>query len=518
MISKSWILRGGFLLVASALVPSRLGLLEQAQAALEKSRQWTERSADEIKKTSVDVEGLNRAFVSLAESMKPAVVNIYTKTKIQSRGFQGYNGMAPDELFRFFFGNPLNDGGMRAPAPREAQALGSGFVINNEGLIITNSHVVRMSGRNADSIMVKFIGDSEKSPGWEAKVLGVDESTDVALIKLNKKKADLKVTPLGDSSKVKVGEWVVAIGNPYGHMHSVTKGIVSALGRSLEEIDRSEFIQTDASINPGNSGGPLFNLYGEVIGINTAIDARAQGIGFAIPINTAKNVVQQIVEKGEVSIGWVGIEMSELNPQMAEALGLKSSEGVLVQGIFEGGPAARGGIKTYDVITEVNGQTISGSRDFARIVRNLSVGAKAKINLLREGKVLSREITIGKFPRSARPRLEESEAPRLSRGVESPTGVVMTELTSMARRKWNIHPSVQGVLVEGVRPKSLAARAGLREGDVIREIDRKAVSNVGSAEKALSKQGKSLLLQVQRGSASMIILMDLSQANADDGE
>jgi len=276
-------------------------------------RFWSEKTESERKAQGPEIDLLNKAFVSLAEQMKPAVVNVYTKTRVgvPRYGARG-NQVMPDDLFRFFFGNPFGGpgspgGGNGQMPPREAQALGSGFVINKEGLVITNAHVVRMGDRNADSILLRFVNDSPTSPGYEATVLGVDETTEVAVLRLKKKKADLKVAPLGDSDKIKVGEWVVAIGNPYGHTHTVTKGIVSALGRSLEEIERAEFIQTDASINPGNSGGPLFNLYGEVIGINTAIDPRAQGIGFAIPINTAKMVARELITTGSVSIGWIGV-------------------------------------------------------------------------------------------------------------------------------------------------------------------------------------------------------------------
>lgn len=490
---------------------------QSARSAVSAAKLWTEKSGDDIKKASVDVDLLNRAFVSLAETMKPAVVNIYTRSRVANPRSQQYGGMAPDDLFRFFFGNPLGNGMGGAPQPREAQALGSGFVINGDGLIVTNSHVVRMGGRNADSVSVKFIGDNDRSKGWEATVLGVDETTDVAVIKLKTKKADLKSAPLGDSQKVKVGEWVVAIGNPYGHTHSVTKGIVSALGRSLEEIDRADFIQTDASINPGNSGGPLFNLYGEVIGINTAIDARAQGIGFAIPINTAKTVVQQLIEKGEVTIGYVGIEMSELSPQLARSLGLKNPEGVLVQGVFEGSPAAKGNILAEDVITEVNGQSVPGTREFARLVRNLAVGAKVKLKVVRGGKSLDREITIEK-----RPSQDRLAAPsqRGLKGPEKRTGLFLNELSRLGpsdRRQLGIPANLKGVLVEGVQPNSIAQDAVL-PGDVITHINGEAAPNLATAEKLLNKKVDNFRLRIQRRSASLIVLLDLSQSNDSESE
>ncbi len=277
-------------LAGCAVVLAFQGRIQTSQTAdaASNGNLWTERKASDAKASSFDVGALNKAFTELAATLSPTVVNIYTKTRMSPR----YGRGGQEDFFRYFFGNPFNGGMSDQAPPREAQALGSGFVINEDGVVITNSHVVRMNGRNADSIMVKFLDESENTPGHEAKVLGVDESTDVAVLKLKKKRnKPFAVAPLGDSDKLRVGEWVIAIGNPYGHTHSVTKGIVSALGRGLESGNRAEFIQTDASINPGNSGGPLFNLYGEVIGINTAIDARAQGIGFAIPVNTAKSVI-----------------------------------------------------------------------------------------------------------------------------------------------------------------------------------------------------------------------------------
>ncbi len=487
-------------------------ILVFAQTAKASEKLWSEKSPEEIKKVGVDVEALNRAFVNLADTMSPAVVNIYTRTRIASPRMQPNNGMAPDDLFRFFFGNPFGDN-MNQPPAREAQALGSGFVINSDGLVVTNSHVVRQSGHNADSISIRFIGENEKSAGWEASVLGVDESSDVAVLKLKKKKPDLKVTPLGDSSKLKVGEWVVAIGNPYGHTHSVTKGIVSALGRSLDEIDRADFIQTDASINPGNSGGPLFNLYGEVVGINTAIDARAQGIGFAIPVNTVKNVVKQLIEKGEVIQGWMGVEMSELTPQVAKTLGMNDSEGVLVQ-VIPGEPAEKAGVKSYDVITHVNGKKIAGARDFANSVKSLPVGAGVKVRLYREGKTYDTVVTIGK----RRSTTEVAKVPaRGQNKTEKRTGLYLEELSPVLRRQLQVDPALKGVLVHGIAPASLAAEAGIQPGDVITEINRKPVSTLAQAEAALVNKGNSFLLKLQRRTASLIILLDLSQ-KANQGE
>ena len=341
------------------------------------------------------VETLNKAFTDLAERMSPAVVNIYTKTGVRSRG--GYGpGFGNDDL-DYFFGNPF--GGRRMP--REAQALGSGFVLNNDGYIVTNAHVVRMAGRNADEIMVKLAGESndDNSPGHPAKIIGVDEDTDVAVLQLTgSNRPKLVPAPLGDSEKSRVGEWVVAIGNPYGHTHTVTQGIVSAVGRSLEGV-RAEFIQTSASINPGNSGGPLFNLAGEVIGINTAIDPRAQGIGFAIPINKAKQSITQLVTTGRVARPWMGIGIMDVTPEVAGAMKLSDADGVLVREVYDGQSAARAGLKTYDVIRKFNGQVVKNSRDLVRLIDKLSIGESAKVEILRDNQARNVEVKIGEQPR-----------------------------------------------------------------------------------------------------------------------
>lgn len=492
--------------------------VEWPQKTMAASSLWTEKPAASGAKgsPSVDAAAMNRVFTELASSLSPTVVNIYTKTRIAS---PRYNGMQGDDLFRFFFGNPFGGGGpgMSEPPAREAQALGSGFVINDDGIIITNSHVVRMGRRNADSIMVKFLSDSEISQGHPAAILGVDEATDVAVLKLKEKKRDLAVAPLGDSDRTKVGEWVIAIGNPYGHTNSVTKGIVSAVGRSLDESNsRADFLQTDASINPGNSGGPLFNLYGEVIGINTAIDARAQGIGFAIPINTAKNVIRQLIERGEVSSGWIGVTITELTPQLARSLRLPDDTvGVVIQDPIPGEPAAKAGLQPYDVVTAVNDRPVRTTRDFARLVANTPVGAKANIRFLRDGKSLGLAVTVSKR-RSDQEMAQDPSLGARPRGVPPAAndsagrvGLGLAELTPQIRRQLRIDPSVKGVLVGQVEPGSLASEAGVEPGDIITEVNRKPVRTAGEASAAFKSRGDNFLLKIQRGTASMIILLDM---------
>ncbi len=518
MNSKWRRLKTGLVLVGIAGVASIAFMakvtFEFPVSAQAQKQYWTEKSASERTKTgSFDAVGMNKHFVDLAANLSPTVVNIYTKTRVRRNqpGPGGPGGPAqPDDLFRFFFGNPFE----MQPQPRDAQSLGSGFVIGADGLVITNSHVVRPGGRNADSVMLKFIGEPANSPGHEATILGVDEGTDVAVLRLKERKKDLRPAPLGNSDQVQVGEWVMAIGNPYGHTHSVTKGIVSALGRSLE-LNRADFIQTDASINPGNSGGPLFNLYGEVIGINTAIDARAQGIGFAIPVNVAKNVIRQIIEKGEVTLGWIGVSIQDLTPELSEGLGLKKDTlGVLIQDVFSGEPADKAGMKAYDVVTEVNGRRVTTAREFSVAVGNLPVGSKARVKILRETKTSDLEITVAKR------KSAEELARRMGQGGEpedgaapsasNKAGLVLSDLSPELRRQLGLDATAQGVVVVGVQGDGAAAMSGIQRGDLITEINRRPVRSVAEANRALNTKSKRLVLRVARGQMNMIVVLDLS--------
>ncbi|NCN28147.1 Do family serine endopeptidase [bacterium] len=465
---------------------------------------WKEDSAP----LSADAQKLNNIYTDLAEKLSPAVVNIFTKSQV---------GMEADpnrDLFQFFFGHP---GMPQQPRfqQREAQSLGSGFVINDDGLVITNSHVVRFQDRNADQVRVKFLGDPENSEGHEAMIIGVDPSTDVAVLKLKDKKRVKATAPFGDSSTLKVGEWVLAIGNPFGHTHTVTQGIVSALGRSSTGLDiRSNFIQTDASINPGNSGGPLFNLKGEVIGINTAIDARGPGIGFTIPINTAKSVIKQLVAKGEVTRGWIGIVGSDLNPQIAKRLGLKDSVGALVQDVSEGGPAQKAGLESYDVITKVGKTKVGSMRDLAIAVGGLQPGEKVAVEYIHDGKVKSTTLTIQEFPKEAsvaRGRPQRGGGGPAEGTVSQKVGVVLGELNVRTRQRFRIPADVSGVLIADVMPRTPAAQSGLRAGDVIKEINQKPVKNVRDAERAFKRSKRGVLLRVQSGAESIILSLEFEK-------
>jgi serine protease Do len=331
-----------------------------------------------------DVKNLSLAFTTLAEEVSPTVVNIYTRSApARPKLPPGFEELQP--FFSFDY------------PQMKREALGSGFVIDaQKGLIVTNAHVVRMAGQNADEIMVKFIGE-ENGKGHSAKVVGADELTDVALLKLDQPMANLRAARLGDSQGVKVGEWVLAVGNPYGHTHTVTQGIVSGIGRNLEGL-RSEFLQTSASINPGNSGGPLINMNGEVIGINSAIDPRGVNLGFAIPINTAKDVVEQLMMKGRVARAWLGIGIEDISEEAAAMMRLKSRDGVLVRQVSQTGPAGQGGLVPYDVILKIDGQPVRNTRELFRNLDKAKAGKSVQLELLRGGAVQNLKIELSERP------------------------------------------------------------------------------------------------------------------------
>lgn len=349
------------------------------------------------------IQYLNEAFARLAEELSPSVVNIYTTIKTNGPQSRTYRGLDEREFYEWFF--PYGN-----DTPQESQSLGSGFIIDaKNGLIVTNSHVVSMNGNDADEVLIKFI-DQQEQEGVPAEILGTDPSTDVALLRLkNPQKQDLIAARLGRSGDMRVGEWVLAIGNPYGHAHTVTQGIISALGRNLEEINRSAFIQTSASINPGNSGGPLFNLKGEVIGINTAIDPRAQGIGFAIPIDAAAHVIDQLIAHGEVRRGWIGVAIADLPKPLANQLGLENGLGVLVQSTQPGQPASRAGIREHDIIVGVNQRKVASPRELANAIADVQPGQEAEIQLYRNGRPMEVSVKVGKRPESPMARRPAGE-------------------------------------------------------------------------------------------------------------
>ncbi len=428
-------------------------------------------------------------FSELAEKVRDGVVNIQTTKTLKGGG----------RVFRHFFGGPSGgrdpfeeffgpgSGGDGPSEGFQQKSLGSGFIIDHEGYIVTNNHVVE----NADEIKVKLADGKE----FEAKVIGRDSKTDLALIKI-KGSADLRPLAMGNSDDLKVGSWVVAVGSPFGLEQTVTAGIVSAKGRTIGAGPYDNFIQTDASINPGNSGGPLINTRGEVIGINTAIIASGQGIGFAIPVNMAKNVVPQLKDKGKVTRGWLGVGIQEVTPELAQSFNIKDKQGALVAEVFKDSPAERAGIEQGDVIVEFDGKQIKESKDLPQAVAATPVGKSVAIKISRSGKVISKELKVGEMEEKTTEVAKAPTGKKLGIGVQNVTPDIAQALGLK---------EASGVVVTQVEPGSPADNAGIQRGDVIREVDRKPVKDVRGLmdEIGKAKDKESILLLVQRGGNRM---------------
>jgi serine protease Do len=441
-------------------------------------------------------------FSELAKLMNPTVVSIFSS---QAPRPQAYRDPMQD-LFEQFWGNPF--GGRPMPRGREPQAtgLGTGFIVREDGLIITNNHVIE----RADIIKVQLDNNNDKF--FEAEVLGRDARTDIAVLKIDAKRP-LPVAQLGASKDVQVGDWVAAFGNPYGHAHTMTKGIISAIGRAIPELNRFPFIQTDASINPGNSGGPLVNTKGLVIGVNSAIDARAQGIGFAIPIDDVKRIILQLEKDGRIRRGFLGIGLAPLTPDVADQLGLEDTTGVIVSQVMPNGPAARAGLRPYDIIIEFNGKKLEGPGDLQVVVGDTDVGKKVALKVIRfenerSKKTLNLDVTLAENPddvAQASPRRHHQEPPSGGKAVPHDLGFKVADETSKLRQFYNIAPEAKGPIIVEVDPNGPAARVGLRPGDVILDVNRQNVDKASDVSGKLVK-GRNLI-RVARGSAIIIAVV-----------
>jgi serine protease Do len=422
------------------------------------------------------------SFAAVAKRTMPVVVNIFTTSQ---RANQGGSSDPLDEFFGRFSGES-------SPRENNGRSLGSGILISKDGEVLTSYHVVR----SADIIKVRLSDQSE----YEARLVGKDLKTDLALIKIRKSGGVLPFARLGNSSQLEVGDWVMAIGNPFGLEHTVTAGIISAKGRVIGASPYDSFIQTDASINPGNSGGPLINAAGEVVGVNSAILSQSGGgsigIGFAIPIDLAKKISDQLRKNGRVVRGWLGIRAQDITPAVALSMGIARTGGDIlaqVTEVSEGSPAGEAGVKQGDLIVEYNGKPVPRSSEFPKIIADTAPGQKAVLKLLRDKREMSLAVKIGELPEDADSALNaETKDPDL--------GIKVQRITPEAARRLGLS-STKGVLVIEVQPGSPADSIGLEPADIIREVNQRPVNSGSDFERAMrqGRRGDRILLLVQRG-------------------
>jgi serine protease Do len=450
-------------------------------------------------------------FTDLAEKHGAEVVNISVTQSVHNNGpVGGFPGMEGDEQMQEFFkrfGIPLMPGmpGMPgqggAPQPDyKSQSLGSGFIISSDGYVLTNAHVIN----EADEVIVKLADKRE----FKAKIIGADKRTDVALLKIDA--TGLPKVIIGDSAKLKVGEWVAAIGSPFGLENTMTAGIVSAKGRALPQENFVPFIQTDVAINPGNSGGPLFNLAGEVVGINSQIYSRSggsMGLSFAIPIDVAIDVSNQLKANGKITRGWLGIAIQEITKELAESFSMKNTNGALVAGVEKNGPADKGGLEAGDVITKFDGKAIGVSADLPRAVGATKPGKIAAVEILRKGSAKTLNIGVGEMPSDGSETVAPSTKPN-GKVEANKIGLTLKELTVQQKKKLN---GKNGLLV--VESVGAAAQAGIRRGDVILGLNNNESQSVEQFNKQINAvaAGKTVAVLVQRGEATLYVPIKVSK-------
>ncbi len=436
-------------------------------------------------------------FTELAEKSGAAVVNISTTQKApemeERPDLQLPEGTPLDELFKHFFQGP--DGGF---LPRETRSLGSGFIISSDGYLLTNHHVVK----NADEIIVKLLDRRE----LEAKLIGSDPRTDVALLKVDA--SDLPVAKIGSSEQLKVGEWVLAIGSPFGFDNSVTAGIVSAKGRSLPGDNYVPFIQTDVAINPGNSGGPLFNMEGRVVGMNSQIYSRSggyMGLSFAIPMEVAMNVVEQLKSKGKVARGWLGVQIQDVTRQLAESFDMKRPHGALISKVVPDSPAEKAGLQIGDIIIEFNDQEIETSSELPPIVGMTPIDEYAKVKLIRHGDIKIVKVKIGLLPEQDELQLASGKSP--SKAVNR-LGLVVSNLTAEQREQFQVMKG--GVLVQEVQ-SGAAMNAGVQRGDVILRVKNHVIKDAADFDRLVEElpEGKSIALLIQRRGSPLFLALKI---------
>jgi serine protease Do len=469
--------------LAGLIIASNFDWTEKSQAldTHESKPEVALGSSEPVSQELMDLQHTSNAFVQIAKEVSPAVVTITSESVVKLQ--HPFSQMFPEE-FRRFFSVPEQD--------MIRQGLGSGVIVNPEGYVLTNHHVIS----DADEINVLI--DDESYP---AEVVGSDSKTDIAVIKIDVE--NLPTVKFGDSDELQVGEWVLAIGSPIAQIleNTVTAGIVSAKGRSRlniggGEIAYQDFIQTDAAINPGNSGGALVNLRGELIGINTAIVGQANiGIGFAIPINLAKWVMDQLISEGKVTRGWLGVRIQSLNSAMAESFGLDKPTGALVIEVTDDGPAEKAGVQVSDIILEVNGDEIESSDELARVIASYKPGTRVEILLLRKNKTKTITVKLDRFPDEEGEDKEGADS-----SAATKIGIHVQNITDEMARRLDLEDR-EGVIISEVERRSVAAKEGLRKGDIILEVNQQPVQSAREFRQIVkaTEEGDTLLLYMKRG-------------------
>ena len=468
--------------------------------------------AKEAATPSAAVQMVPASFADLAENLLPAVVNISTTQKsVVPNDFPEMPQFPEGSPFEDFFEDFMERrGGGRSMTP--SSSLGSGFIIDAQnGYIITNNHVVR----DAEDVRITLSNDVT----IEAQIIGTDEKTDLAVLQVDTKDLKLSHVSFGDSDAMRVGDWTLAIGNPYGLGGSVTTGIISARARDIQSGPYDNYLQTDASINRGNSGGPLFNMNGEVIGINTAIfspTGGSVGIGFAIPSKMAQSVINQIIKFGRTRRGWIGVRVQTVTDEIADSLGLKNSKGALIADVNESGPAKAAGLEAGDIILEFNGQHIEDMKALPRIVAENEVDSEVKIKFWRDNKVQESKIKIGELEKAEEEGLVASTVKSGGNGVDvEAVGMTLKPLDQATRDEYKIGRDVEGVIVLKVDPTLEAAQKGLVPGDVIVEINQKPVSDpsevIETIDKAIANKRKSVLLLINSNGTARFVALKLSK-------
>ncbi len=506
-MEKRKLLQYGSVLVVAGIL---IGLLISANLnftrhshAVQPSEQTTV-SSPQTESDITTLENLSTAFANVADRVNPSVVTIFTETIIKQRRSPSFQFPFEEffgEDFQRFFQNP-----QRPQREQKQFGLGSGVIVSSDGIIITNNHVVE----GADNIKIRLVDDKE----YDAEIKGMDNRTDLAILKI--KATDLPFIKFGDSDRARVGEWVLAIGSPLSPelAHTVTSGIISAKGRSgiFDNGQYEDFIQTDAAINPGNSGGALVNLKGELIGINAAIASRTggfMGIGFAIPSNLVNKVMTDILEKGRVVRGWLGVGIQDVNPELATALKLKSPTGALVTSVQEKSPADAAGIKAEDVIIRFNDKPIKNSRELSTVVAAAGPDARIKLVVLRDGKEKEISVKLEERAEEDQPLAQTQTQPKALEKV----GILVANLTPEMVQKYELQVEKGGVVIVNVETGSISAQSGLRPGDVILRINRKDAKNVADYNKIMEsiKAGDTLLMHLQRGDGKFFTAFTLPE-------